>query len=242
MPEAPTVLLLAEQTKQFIGQKVLSAEGKASKFDKSRLVGQPVTAVKTFGKELLICFPDFTLRVHLMLFGSYTINNHKNGILHLGLEFQKGELNFYACDTRLIEEPLEEAYDFRREVMNERFDKKLALSDLKKKPKLAIVDALIDQNLFAGIGNKIRNEVLFLVGVHPLSKVNAIDDDKLMEIIEACVTFMFRMFEWKKAGVQDENLVIYKREECPRDKMPVIAEKLGSRVIYYCDKCQELYE
>lgn len=241
MPEAPTILVLAEQCQDFVGQKVIAAEGKASKFDKTKLIGEKITQIKTFGKELLICFPNFTLRVHLMLFGSYIINDKKNGVLHLGLVFPNGELNFYACDTRLSEQPLDEVYDWRTDVMNKSFDMDLALSKVKQKPNLVIVDALIDQHIFAGVGNKIRNEVLFRVGVHPLNKVKVIPEKKLKEIIKDCVTFSFQMLEWKREGVQDENLVIYKGEECPRDKMPVHADKLGSRVIYYCDKCQQLY-
>jgi hypothetical protein len=46
----------------------------------------------------------------------------------------------------------------------------------------------------------------------------------------------------------DENLVIYKRKECPRDKMPVLHEKLGSRTCTfvrsarnYMSKCLKLF-
>jgi endonuclease VIII len=141
-----------------------------------------------------------------------------------------------------LEEPLDEVFDWRSEVMNEKFDRKLALKKLKENAEEDIVDALIDQHIFTGVGNKIRNEVLFRVMVHPLSKVKAIPDKKLKDIIDDCVKFSLEMLEWKRNGVMDDNLVIYKRKECPRDKMPIVHQKLGSRTVHFCEKCQELYE
>ncbi|MEJ6979991.1 DNA-formamidopyrimidine glycosylase family protein [Pedobacter sp. P351] len=242
MPEAPTILVLCENSKQFIGQKVLGVEGSIKADIKEKIKGNNILNVRTYGKQLLILFPEFTISVHLMLFGSFTINSEKPGKLTLGLTFKTGNLNFYASVVKLIEKPLDEVLDWRSEVMNENFDQKLALKKVKANPNDEIVDVLIDQNIFTGVGNKIRNEVLFRVMVHPLSKIKAIPDKKLKDIIEDCVKFSFEMLEWKRNGVMDDNLVIYKRKECPRDKMPIIHEKLGSRTVHFCEKCQELFE
>ena len=242
MPEAPTILLLCEDAKQFIGKKVTAVDGSVKPEIRAKIQGKNVINVKTFGKQLLIVFPDFTISVHLMLFGSFTINTEKPGKLTLGLAFNTGNLNFYASVVKLIEEPIDEVFDWRTEVMNEKFDTKLALKNLSEHPETVIVDALINQHIFTGVGNKIRNEVLFRVMVHPLSKVKAIPLAKRKEIIDDCVKFSFEMLEWKRNGVMDESLVIYKRKECPRDKMPVLHEKLGSRTIHFCEKCQEFYD
>ena len=242
MPEAPTILVLCEHTKQFIGQKVTSLEGSVSEAIKQRINKANLVNARTYGKHLLLLFPDFTISVHLMLFGSFTINSEKPGKLTLGLSFKNGNLNFYASTVKLIEEPVEKAFDFTTEVMNENFDRKKALKKVKERGKEAIVDALIDQSVFTGVGNKIRAEVLFRTKVHPLSKIKAIPEAKLMEVVDDCVKFSFEMLEWKRDGVMDENLAIYKRKECPRDKMPVHHEKLGSRTLHFCEKCQELYE
>ena len=42
-----------------------------------------------------------------------------------------------------------------------------------------VCDALLDQNVFAGVGNIIKNEVLFRIRVHPLSTVGALPAAKL---------------------------------------------------------------
>ncbi len=242
MPEAPTILVLCEDVKQFVGQKVLKVEGSVSEAIKVKLVNAKLINTQTYGKQLLLLFPDFTISVHLMLFGSFTINSDKPGKLTLGFKFKNGNLNFYASNVKLIDKPVEEVFDFTSEVMNERFDQKKALWKVKEHPNMDIVDVLIDQSIFTGVGNKIRAEVLFRKKVHPLSKVKAIPDSKLKEVIDDCVKFSFEMLEWKREGVMDEKLAIYKRKECPRDKMPVQHQKSGSRTLHFCDKCQVLYE
>ena len=81
--------------------------------------------------------------------------------------FDNGELNFYACSVRLIDEPLDDVYDWRADVMNDAWDPKLARRKLKALPDVMVCDALLDQTVFAGVGNIIKNEVLFRIGVHP---------------------------------------------------------------------------
>ena len=241
MPEAPTILVLSETAKQFVGQKLKEVNGSVSHEIKERLKGEKIMDVQTYGKQLLILFPDFCISIHLMLFGSYTINSEKPGKLTLGLIFKNGNLNFYASVVKLIEQPVDSVFNRRSEVMSEQFDRTQALNKVKEHPKTEIVDVLIDQDIFTGVGNKIRNEVLFRVKVHPLSKVKDIPDNKLKQIIDDCVKFSFEMLESKREGVMDDNLVIYKRKECPRDQMAIRHEKVGSRTIHYCEKCQVLY-
>ena len=99
MPEGPSIVILKEQVQQFTGKKVLEVSGN-SKEDIQRMDGQKITAFKSWGKHFLICFKTFTVRVHLMLFGSYRINEHKDAPARLSLKFSNGELNFYACSVK----------------------------------------------------------------------------------------------------------------------------------------------
>src|SRR6185437_4426933 len=47
-----------------------SAEGN-SRLDKTPLIGQKVLSVRSFGKQFLVELPDLSIRIHLMMFGSY---------------------------------------------------------------------------------------------------------------------------------------------------------------------------
>lgn len=65
MSEGPTIVLLKEEVKQFTGKKIIAICGN-TKIEKKRMLNLEVISFKSWGKHLLICFEDFTLRVHLL--------------------------------------------------------------------------------------------------------------------------------------------------------------------------------
>ncbi len=136
MPEGPSLVILKEELAAFTGKKVLKAEGTATKIDIAALEGKRSAASKP-GKHLLICFPGFAIRVHLMLFGTYRINERKENVKPmLSLQFAAGkEINFYTCSLRRVEYPLDETYDWSEDIMSPEWDEKKALDKLKKIPK-----------------------------------------------------------------------------------------------------------
>lgn len=244
MPEGPSIILLRERAAPFIGRKIIDVDGDAGKFDVRMLLNCPVVDLKTFGKEFLICLPDFTVRVHLQLFGSYLINERKGGALKLGLIFgEDEELNFYACDTRIIREPLDRVYDWSAEVMHESWNAAKALKKMTAKPDSLIGDVLLDQSIFAGVGNKIKDEVLYEMRVHPESLVGEIGKKKLADIVDTCVSKSFEYLEWEKEGRPDGFLKVHRQKECPVYHTPLTAKKIGKtkRQSYFCESCQKLY-
>ncbi len=96
MPEGPSIVILKESVQDFIGKKVLQASGNSKKVDFDRLTGAKVTAFKSWGKHFLICFKDFTIRIHFLMFGSYRINELKEDATpRLSLIFtRKRSINF----------------------------------------------------------------------------------------------------------------------------------------------------
>ncbi len=76
MPEGPTIVILRGEVAHFTGQRILAAEGN-SRIDLARLVGQSVTAFRSWGKHFLIELPGFAIRVHFLMFGSYNIDTRK---------------------------------------------------------------------------------------------------------------------------------------------------------------------
>src|SRR5207248_415057 len=105
----------------FKGKKIINVTGN-SKLNIDRLAGKVITDFKSWGKHFLICFEEFAVRIHFMLFGSYRINEVKNSKPRLSLQFEDGEINFYACSVRFIEEDLDNIYDWASDVLNEKWD------------------------------------------------------------------------------------------------------------------------
>lgn len=242
MPEGPSIVILKEAVQQFAGQKVISVSGN-SEIDMERINGKSVVSFKSWGKHFLICFEDFTLKIHLLMFGTYRINERKDTTPRLSLVFPNGELNLYTCSIKLLDGNVNLHYDWFADVMNEAWNPKLAKKKLTKIPEELICDALLDQDIFAGVGNIIKNEVLYRTFVHPESLVGKVSSATLKTIIEECSKYSFEFLEWKKNYELKNHWLVYTKKICPRCNLPVQYKKTGikKRRSFYCTNCQKLY-
>ena len=243
MPEGPSIVILKELTTDFEGKKILHVEGN-SKIDQARLLQQTIKSIRSWGKHFLIELSGFTLRIHFLMFGSYKINERKDVSPRLSLQFGAGkELNFYACSVKYIEGELDDTYDWSRDVMSELWDAAAARKSLRAKPEKLVCDALLDQDIFAGVGNIIKNEVLFRIHVHPLSTIGALPAAKLRALVEQARQYSFEFLEWKKAYVLRQHWLAHNKRICPRCNIPFVKAYLGKthRRSFFCETCQKKY-
>ncbi len=243
MPEGPTIVILKDETLQFVGKKVLRVSGN-TKIEKERMLNQQIVAIKSWGKHFLVCFKTFTLKVHFMLFGSYRVNEKKDAPPRLSLEMSNGELNFYSCSVKFIEEDLDTVYDWSADVMSDMWDPKKAKQALKQVPDMLVCDALLTQSIFAGVGNIIKNEVLFRIRVHPLSRVGALPVKQLNMLINEARNYSFDFLEWKRKYELKKHWLAHTKSICPRCNIPFTRKHLGktNRRSFFCNNCQVLYE
>ena len=241
MPEGPSLVILAEESRRFQGKKILRVRGN-TRIDIRRLVGKR-PRFRTWGKHFLIDVGEFALRIHFLMFGSYVIDGRKPRAMRLGLTFENGEINFYSCAVREIEEKLDDLYDWRTDVMSEKWSPALALRKLEAMPRTFVCDALLDQNVFAGVGNIIKNEVLFRIRVHPLSTLGGMPSTKLRELVREARRYSFQFLEWKKAFTLRKHWLAHTKRTCPRCNIPFAKAKLGEthRRSFYCENCQTRY-
>ena len=245
MPEGPSIVILKEAASKFKGRKIVEVEGSAKTIDISELVGQKITDIKSWGKHFLICLPKFTIRIHLMMFGSYTIDSRKETKPRLRLIFSHDEeINFYACSVRRIDQPLNEVYDWSADIMNKKFDARKANAKLKAEPSEFVCDAILDQNIFAGAGNIFKNEVLYRMKVHPLSTIGALPDAKRRELVKGVVQYGKDFLKWKKAFVLRKHWQAHTKRTCVRDGNKLTKAYLGktNRRSFFCEVCQKYYQ
>ncbi|AWA30344.1 endonuclease [Flavobacterium magnum] len=242
MPEGPTIVILREQLAPFTGEKVTAAHGTA-RIDLSRLEGQHITAFKSWGKHCLICVRGFSIRIHLLMFGSYRINDHKDVAPRIGLTFNDGEINFYTCAVKLLEGDVNDHYDWTADVMNDNWNARLAKKKLAAIPEQMICDALLEQDIFSGVGNIIKNEVLYRVRLHPESLCGSIPDAKLRELIREARQYSFEFLEWKKKSELKKHWLAYTKKTCKRCNLPFAKKYTGTgkRRSFFCAKCQKLH-
>lgn len=243
MPEGPSIVILREEVARFTGQVIRRARGNA-KIDMGRLDGQRVQAFRSFGKQTLIELPHaLAIRIHLLMFGSYRIDDPKDAAPRLQLDFDNGELAFYSCSVRLLDGALDELYDWRGDVMSPTWSPALALRKLRAQPTMLACDALLDQTIFAGVGNIMKNEVLYRIRVHPLSQVGALSAYKLGQLVRQARVYAFEFLAWKKAYVLRKHWLVHNQSRCPRHEIPLTRAYLGlsNRRTFFCVRCQKLY-
>jgi endonuclease-8 len=242
MPEGPSIVILKEVVQPFKGKKVIEVDGN-SKMDIQTISGQKIVDFKSWGKHFLICFNGFAVRIHFMLFGSYRINEKKETKARLSLQFKSGEINFYACSVQFVEGDVNAVYDWTSDVMNDNFNQDQARQKLLLQPEAMACDALLDQNIFAGVGNIIKNEVLFRIRLHPESLVGNVPEPVINELIAEARNYSFDFLEWKKAFVLKKHWLAHTKKTCPRCNIPFVKKYAGKtkRRSFFCTNCQVLY-
>lgn len=242
MPEGPSIVILKEAVQSFVGQKVTEVSGNR-KIDIQRIQGQTVTEFISFGKQFLIKLEQFAIRIHLLLFGTYRINERKETPARLSLRFLNGELNFYGCSVQFIEGDLDEIYDWSADVMSDAWDPEAAKSKLINRPSMMVCDALLDQDIFAGSGNIIKNEVLYRIRVHPETLISHLPEDKLEELIAETRNYSFDFLQWKKQFQLKKHWLAHTKKKCLRCNLPLSKLYLGktNRRSFFCINCQIKY-
>lgn len=243
MPEGPSIVILKEEVQQFAGRKIIDVSGNSS-IDILRLKDKTILEFKSWGKHFLICFDDFTVKIHMLMFGTYRINDTKETTATLSMVFANGEINFYTCSIKILEGNINLYYDWEEDVMNENWDPKKAKRSLGKIPKKMICDALLEQNIFSGVGNIIKNEVLYRCKIHPESLVGKISSEDIQKLIDESVIYSFQFLDWKKKYELKKHWLAHTKKICVRCNLPLQKRYTGvkKRRSFFCTNCQELHQ
>ena len=135
-------------------------------------------------------------------------------------------------------------YDFSTVVLNDSWSPRKAVIKLNKIPELTICDALLDQQIFSGVGNIIKNEVLFRIKVHPKSLVGSLPPKLKSQMIRESRKYSLDFLKWKREFMLKKLWLVYTKKNCPHDNSPISKEYLGKtkRRTFFCDTCQLLYK
>jgi endonuclease-8 len=240
--EGPSIVILVEEAQKFIGQRVKECAGSSKVIDPKALCGQKLMDLKSWGKHFLLIFERQILKVHFLLFGSYRIDDPRPGLApRLSLRFKSGEIFFYACSIRELTEPLSSLYDWKFDVMSPEWDETRVVKKLAKEGDALLCDVLLDQEIFAGVGNIIKNEVLFRLRLHPRVKLNALTKIELHLLAREARLYSLQFYIWKKQYLLRKNWQIFRQKDCPVCGSKVKLELTGvrKRRSFFCPICQK---
>jgi len=245
MPEGPTIVILKEAVSRFEGQEILGARGNA-KIDMQSLVNKRILRFRSWGKQFFICTEQVNVRIHFLMFGSYSIDEQirPDRSLRLALTCTGGTLYFYTCAVKILEGNLDTLFDWEADVMTDLWKPLKARKKLKQMPGTMVCDALLDQQVFSGVGNIIKNEVLYRIKLHPETLLEHIPPRKITELIREARNYSFDFLAWKKEFVLRQHWLAHTKRTCLRCNLPFVKKHCGAtkRRSFFCTNCQVMYE
>lgn len=242
MPEGPAILYLKQQLLPFKG-KVVKKSGGYGKMPTAWLEKKKLSDILTWGKHILFVFSNGTVRVHLGLFGELLVNETKKVNPSFYLHFATGEVNGYVVRAQKLDKPLNEIYDWKVDILSTKFSPAHVKQLLKGQSAKTIDDVLMNQEIFSGVGNKIRNEALYRAGIHPQSITGKIPAAKITALINEVVKYAKLFYKNLQKTGDNHSFQVY-QQEYAADGSEVTMKVLprSKRKIYFSEHRQKLYK
>lgn len=272
MPELPEVETVKRVLSGLvINKKIREIDVRCEKMIKTsdsetfikQLVGQELTAIRRYGKYLFFDFQDNTLVSHLRMEGKYNyfdINVEPTKHDHIIFYFDDNSMLLYN-DTRKFGTMELVDYHHEGELKSivklglEPGDENLNVEYFKAKANrrnTTIKQFLLDQTIITGLGNIYVDEVLFTSYVHPLTKVNHLNDEEIQILINNANDIIAKSIKaggttvksftvsGDASGTFQHQLRIYGHGGAECDRCQTIIEKIkvGGRGTSFCPKCQ----
>jgi len=120
--------------------------------------------------------------------------------------------------------------------------------------KSTIKQALLTQEVIAGLGNIYADEVLFYAAIHPLRRANSLSPAEIRLLHEGILSVLTLGIEhggtsfndyrdlWGEAGENYAHVLVYHRagQPCLRCGTPIERVTIAQRSTHFCPNCQKL--
>ena len=239
MPEGDTLRRVVERLGPLAGEVVSAAAphpraaalGIAERIDGRRLEG-----VEAVGKNLLLTFEGgIVLRSHLRMRGRWSVRPAGTALAGKPWLVLRGRgLEAVLWNGPVLELGARARERLGPDIMDDSPDVDGMLVRFRAADQAReLGEALLDQTLVAGIGNRWRAEGLFRARVSPWARLAELSDDDLRRVLLGTSEAM---------RVGDRRRSVYGRSgrPCPRCGTPVAVGRQGddARATYWCPGCQ----
>ncbi len=248
MTEGPTARLRAIQIwNKFGNHTVHEIKTKSKKLHVGidEIIGKKLEKATSYGKNILLYFNGYIIRIHLMMYGSIRYEPEKPARqLRLYIKFDNGSLFVYNAPIIEIGKK-----DIENMLLNEygidalfNWNEKELTRLLRQNGERKIGDLLLDQHVFAGIGNILRNEILFRAGINPERKVSKLNENEIKAVLKYTKELSHAFLKAKLDGKGIKNmLMVYNKKYCPLcgNRINFYRQEPNKRKTFYCKHCQK---
>jgi endonuclease-8 len=245
MPEGDALHRAARRLQRLVGERLeVETPNPRAKVGGigERLDGRRLLSVEAIGKNLILTFEGkYVLRSHLRMNGRWSVvpregTSSRRGRPWLVLRGSKYEgvlwngpvLELHARGiSRLGPDILEVPPRIAEMAARLRRDD----------PARAVGDAILDQRLVSGIGNKWRSEALWAAELSPWRPLDRTTDEELRRALEEAALMMRESLDGRRRPNR-----VYRRvgRPCPRCSGRIVSRGQGdaNRIAYWCPGCQ----
>ena len=172
--------------------------------------------MRSWGKHFILVFDSFALRIYFLTFGSYRINIPcENRDPKLRLQIADDEILFYSCANKKNDFHVEKNYDWSSDLMSKKWNAKKALQALAKRENEMVCDLLLDQAIFSGLGNIMKNETRFRLRLHPETRYANLSTEQKQGFVRGARVYARLFYKWKKLNVLKKSWQVFRKAKCP---------------------------
>jgi endonuclease VIII len=242
MPEGDSLARAARRLQVLVGEQVeveTPHPRAAVKRLVERLDGRTLLGVEAVGKNLLLRFEDgVVLRSHLRMSGRWQVRARGTKLFgRPWLVLRGAEREAVLWNGPVLELDDRAVRRLGPDILADPPDLDSMIANLRRDPRRAIGDALLDQRLVAGVGNVWKAEALWEARVSPWRAVGEVSDEELRAVFQAAHELMTASVETGR-----ERRLVYNRagRGCRRCGTPIEARGQGddNRTAYWCATCQ----
>jgi formamidopyrimidine-DNA glycosylase len=258
MPELPEVEYAARNLRRWLAGRVIEeASVPPSRITRKKALpveGARVESVERRGKWLRLKLSNGTLFSHLGMTGKWVRRDRgaaDDRFQKARLDVNDGSVRY--LDMRLFgrliltkEDSIAEWEAVGRDPLSDGLDVEELLRRLAK-VKRSIKETLLDQRLFAGVGNIQAAESLWRAKIHPARAAKSLKPAEVKALVKA-IDASIRYTLAQQAGPEieyveeggDNPFKVYAREgePCSRCRTKLKRIQQGGRSTFYCPKCQ----
>ncbi len=197
------------------------------------------------GKRIYLHIDNSVLEIFFGMYGKMITTRQGTRTPSLWIRGGIDEFYFYTCSIKFLSE--DQFYALFRpsiDVLSPEFSVKEAANTMMSPENhmKQVCDILLDQDIFAGVGNIIKNEALFNAGILPERMCGTLNIKEAENLAACARNFSILFLSSRMSGTRLSSFThVYFKARCRRCGGKVSRGKCGttSRITFWCSRCQK---